>query len=130
MEILTPNSETEALLRSHTVHQEWLDDRGELCMWATVREDRPCLIAPGFAVYELHDDAVAATPFRPGVEGISRFGPGSRGLLKTPTGGLFCRCFCSTGERRYCTRAQLWDRAVWLASAVGPGRGSRPSRMD
>jgi hypothetical protein len=37
-------------------------------MWATVREDRPCLVAPGLALFELHDDAVVATPFRAGVE--------------------------------------------------------------
>jgi len=70
IEILTPDSEAEAILRSHTVHQEWLDDRGELCMWATVRQDRPCLVAPGFAVYELRDDAVYATPFRSGTEQV------------------------------------------------------------
>jgi hypothetical protein len=36
-------------------------------MWATVLEGRPCLVAPGCAQYELHDEAVIATPFRPGV---------------------------------------------------------------
>ena len=33
-------------------------------MWSTVRQNRPCLVAPGLGLYELHDDAVIATPFR------------------------------------------------------------------
>ena len=70
IEILTLDPETEEYLLSLAVHQEWFDDRGELCMWSTAREDRPCLVAPGFAVYELRDDAVVVTPFRPGVEGV------------------------------------------------------------
>jgi hypothetical protein len=70
LEILTPDPESETELRSLTVHHEWADDQGELCMWATARGNRPCLVAPGFAFYELRDDVVAATPFRTGFEGI------------------------------------------------------------
>ena len=33
-------------------------------MWSTARDGRPCLVSPGFALYELHDDAVFATPFQ------------------------------------------------------------------
>lgn len=66
--ILNSDPEIQELLRTETIAETWLDDRGELCMWSTLRQGRPSLVAPGLASYELCEDAVVAQPFRPGVE--------------------------------------------------------------
>jgi hypothetical protein len=68
LDIVTPDQKTEAALSSLEPSESWFDDRGELCMWSTTRLGRPCLVAPGLALYELFDDAVTAIPFQPDIE--------------------------------------------------------------
>ena len=70
LEILNPDREIQKILHTETVVESWFDDRGELCMWSTVRRNRPCVVSPGLALYELHEDTVLATPFRSGVDRV------------------------------------------------------------
>lgn len=37
-------------------------------MWSTTHRGRPCLVAPGLALYELFDEAIKATPFQADVQ--------------------------------------------------------------
>ena len=70
LKLAPPSTTLEAALSPDNAREQWLDDLGTVCLWATVHDDRPSLVAPGCALYELRDDRVLATPFRERVEGL------------------------------------------------------------
>ena len=70
LEIEPPATVLEAGLPPGDPRERWLDSCGTVCLWATVHDDRPSLVAPGCALYELRDDCVRATPFRERAEGL------------------------------------------------------------
>jgi hypothetical protein len=70
LEIAPPAENLEARLADADRLCRWLDCSDNLSLWSTVREDRTYLVAPGCALYAVHEDRVVATPSGVGVAGM------------------------------------------------------------